>query len=142
MERYGTDPIHLLSRTPHNLSTPSSQPGLEVGADPFTSGHNGWPDASRPVWGVNSTDRLVDDSKQYGGSDDQKDISVKGPFGLSRGTLWGLVVLFCVIFGGGIGGGIGAGLASQKNTCARLFGQNSLLESMLTEEQHKYTSPF
>ncbi|TGO56528.1 hypothetical protein BCON_0076g00060 [Botryotinia convoluta] len=37
--------------------------------------------------------------------------------GLSIGTFWALVVLLCLIVGGGIGGGVVAGIAAQRNNC-------------------------
>lgn len=48
---------------PENQSHPYHQPylevreqGLEVGEDPYRSPHTGWPDATKPVWGIQSVE--------------------------------------------------------------------------------------
>lgn len=92
--------------TPKYTDPIEFQPGLEVGVDPYASAHTGWPDATRPVWGLSSEQIL-------------QPIEKRKILGLSVGVFWGMIVLLAVLLGGGIGGGIGAGLALKKSTCLR-----------------------
>lgn len=93
----------------HAPSTPKyldpNQPGLEVGIDPSSSSHSGWPNASKPVWGASS--------EQIPKTTHERKI-----LGLTVGVFWAVVVLLCVLVAGGVGGGLGAGLASRKSTCS------------------------
>ncbi|KAF7943938.1 uncharacterized protein EAE97_006008 [Botrytis byssoidea] len=78
-----------------------TQPGLEV---QDASSGNTWP------WSSQET---------HAGKQDEKAaiLERRQIAGLSIGTFWALVVLLCLIVGGGISGGVVAGIAAQRNNC-------------------------
>ncbi|TGO32301.1 hypothetical protein BHYA_0330g00050 [Botrytis hyacinthi] len=80
-----------------------TQPGLEV---QDASSGNTWP------WSSPDTHAGIQDGK--GAILERRQIA-----GLSIGTFWALVVLLCLIVGGGISGGVVAGIAAQRNDCKR-----------------------
>ncbi|KAF7919851.1 hypothetical protein BELL_0257g00150 [Botrytis elliptica] len=78
-----------------------TQPGLEV------------QDASsRKTWPCSSQETRSKIQGEKGAILERRQIA-----GLSIGTFWALVVLLCLIVGGGISGGVVAGIAAQRNEC-------------------------
>lgn len=102
--------------------------GFEFDLYPYTSPHAGWPDATKPVWGIESPEpndprnqndgkrRLLPGLNARESSRHERD-QARRILGLTVGTFWGMVVLLCTIMAGGIGAGVGVGLASRKNNC-------------------------
>jgi hypothetical protein len=50
--------------TPKYTDPIGFQPELEVGVNPYASAHTGWPDATKPVWGLNSEQLLRPNQKR------------------------------------------------------------------------------
>jgi hypothetical protein len=127
---------------PPNLEAQS--PGLEVGEDPYRSPHTGWPDASKPVWGLDTTTIPIrkdidgESPLDFGGvawKNSPIESFPPTPSGTTEGEmtakrrrvptrqseiLWGIALLLgCFVVFGGAGGGIGWLLGKRECACER-----------------------